>query len=149
MRISINASVAIMLAAVTTASAATLPKGATELSSAEVKAMYEGKSSDWKSVKVFFAPDGSAKMVRKDKKAYGDGKWTVSGNKMCLSINAVQVADKSNRTVDDCYSWFRSGDKHFMRWSGDESKADAYRDDEPTRLAKGDMVSKDHAALAK
>ncbi len=144
-----TASVAIMIATATAAFAVTLPSDATELSPAEVKAMYEGKTSDWKSVRVFFAPDGSAKMVRKDKKAYGEGRWTVAGNKMCLSINAIQVSDKKNRTVDDCYSWFKSGSKHFMRWSGDEAKADAYRDDEPARLAKGDLVSKDHAALAK
>ncbi|MBB4650281.1 hypothetical protein GGQ99_002036 [Aminobacter niigataensis] len=128
---------------------ATLPEGATELSSQEVRSMYEGKSSDWKSVRIFFASDGSAKMVRKDKKAYGEGNWKVSGNKMCLTIETVQVASGKKQKVDDCYTWHKSGEKYFMRWSGDEAKADAYRDNEPSRLSKGDRVSKEFAALKK
>lgn len=106
--------------------AASLPKGATELSSAEVKAMYSGKSADWKSVRVHFAPDGTAKLVRKDKKAYGEGKWSVSGNEMCMTITPIDVAKGKRRAMKDCYSWHQSGDRYFMRWSGDEGKNDAY-----------------------
>lgn len=144
----IVASICALMLVNTPLSAATLPNGANELPS-NVKAMYQGKSAEWKSVRIFFAPDGSAKMVRKDRKAFGEGSWTVAGNKMCLSINTIRVTDKKKDTVKDCYSWFKSGDKYFMRWSGDDTKPDAYRDDEPSRLVMGDEVSKDFAALAK
>ncbi|MCJ8517998.1 hypothetical protein ABID21_001124 [Pseudorhizobium tarimense] len=127
--------------------AASLPKGASELPSDEVKAMYAGKSADWKSVRVYFDPEGTAKLVRKDKKAYGEGQWTVSGNQMCMTINPIDVAKGKRKAIKDCYSWYQSGGRYFMRWSGDDGKDDAYRDDEPSRLSEGDNVSKDFAAL--
>lgn len=128
---------------------ATLPKDASELSGEEVRAMYAGKSAEWKSVRVYFAPDGSAKLVRKDKKGYGEGKWSVSGNQMCMTITPVDLAKGKRDPIKDCYSWHKAGTKYFMRWSGDEGKADAFRDDEPSRLTAGDKVSKDFTALKK
>lgn len=142
-------SLAIFCVTTTYAISATLPKDATELAAPEVQAMYAGKSANWKSVRIYFSPDGSAKLVRKDKKRFGEGNWTVSGNQMCLTINVVEVATGKKDTVKDCYSWHKAGTKYFMRWSGDEGKKDAYRDDEPSRLSDGDKVSKDFAALKK
>ena len=128
---------------------ATLPEGSSELSGEEVKAMYAGKSAEWKSVRIYFAPDGSAKLVRKDKKGYGEGKWDVSGNEMCMTITPVDLAKGQREPIKDCYSWHKAGTKYFMRWSGDEDKDDAFRDDEPSRLTAGDSVSKDFTALKK
>lgn len=128
---------------------ATLPKGASELTSDEVRSMYEGKSAEWKSVRVYFAPDGSAKLIRKDKKGYGEGKWDVSGNQMCMTITPVDLTKGKRKPIKDCYSWHKEGGKYFMRWSGDDGKNDAYRDDEPSRLTAGDKVSKDFTALKK
>lgn len=68
---------------------------------------------------------------------------------MCLTINWVQVENGKNGTNNDCYSWYKAGNRYLMRWSGDEGKNDAYRDDEPSRLSKGDKVSKDLVALKK
>lgn len=143
------ASLGVLLVLATHALAVSLPVGASKLSDTKVKSMYAGKSADWKSVRVYFAPDGTAKLVRKDKKAYGEGHWTVSGNEMCMTIEPVDVGKGKRKAMKDCYSWYQSGDRSFMRWSGDDGKSDAYREDEPSRLSNGDQVSKDLAALKK
>lgn len=148
----LNASAFCLAATVVVATpslSATLPKGASELSGDEVRSMYAGKSAEWKSVRVYFAPDGSAKLVRKDKKGYGEGKWDVSGNQMCMTITPVDLAKGKRKPIKDCYSWHKEGTKFFMRWSGDDGKSDAYRDDEPSRLTAGDRISIDFNALKK
>ncbi|MBO0145096.1 DUF995 domain-containing protein [Agrobacterium sp. Ap1] len=131
------------------ANSATLPAGATRLTKEEIRVMYEGKSADWKSVRVFFAPDGSAKLVRKDKKAYGEGHWAVKENEMCLTITPVDVAKGKREPMKDCYAWHKVGTKYYMLWSGDKDKKDAYRDDEPSRLVSGDQVSQDFLSIKK
>ncbi|WP_105433156.1 DUF995 domain-containing protein [Neorhizobium sp. T6_25] len=131
------------------ASSETLPGGATKLTAEEVRAMYQGKSANWKSVRVFFAPDGSARLVRKDKKAYGEGHWAVNENEMCLTITPVDVVKGKRETMKDCYAWHKAGGNYFMLWSGDKDRKDAYRDDESDRLAQGDQVSQEFLSLKK
>lgn len=127
--------------------AETLPKGATKLTEQEVRSMYEGQSSDWKSTRAFFSADGSVVLVRKDKSLYGEGRWAVNGNKMCMTINWTRTETGKRGSTDDCYTWHRSGKRYLTRWSGDQNKADGYSDDEPSRLSAGDKVSQQISEL--
>lgn len=136
-------------AAVTSAQAESLPADAKPMPASDIRSIYEGKTANWKSVRVYFAPDGTAKLVRKDKKAYGEGRWSVSENEMCLTINPIDVAKGQRKAAKDCYIWHEAGGKSYMRWSGDSDKTDAYRDDEPSRLSSGDKVTKDFEMLKK
>lgn len=144
-----SSSLIIFLGVFSPTSSATLPGEATKLTAGEVRSIYEGKSANWKSVRVFFAPDGSARLVRKDKKAYGEGRWAVNENEMCLTITPVDVVKGKRETMKDCYAWHKAGKKYFMLWSGDKDRKDAYRDDEPGRLVQGDKVSQDFLSLKK
>lgn len=60
-----------------------LPKNAVPLTTAEARALYSGKSTNWSKSRAYFAPDNTALMYGKDKTWYGEGKWTVDGNKVC------------------------------------------------------------------
>ena len=123
-----------------------LPETATKLSPAEVKMLYAGKSSNWDSSKAYFAPDGTYLMVAKDKSWYGEGRWTVSGNKACASITWHTVKDgKSGKGKPDCWTWNKDGKKYWVLWSGDKGKkgypADYWWDGELKKMKKGDSVT--------
>lgn len=60
----------------------TLPKSAKRLAASDARALYAGKSAIWKRTQAYFSPDGKLLMIGKDKSWYGEGKWSVSGNKV-------------------------------------------------------------------
>src|SRR5690606_14318466 len=55
------------------------------------------KSSNWSKSRAYFAPEGSYFLLRKDKSLYGEGRWTVRGNKICARFTWARV--KRRRAV--------------------------------------------------
>lgn len=129
-----------------------LPADAVKMSAADLKKVYAGKSSNWTRSRTYFAPDGTIKWIRKDKSAYGDGKWTVKGNRVCMLLNWNDVDSKESGRSKDCWDWYRSGRKYMTLWSvrfnGEKAKKDDYYDGEFRKLQRGDRVTRTHNRLA-
>ena len=124
------------------ASAERLPKDAVKLSPAEAKAIYSGKSSDWSRSNAYFAPDGRYIMVSKKGTGVAEGKWTVSGNKVCAMADLRGLKDDFKDKINDCWTWYKHGKRHLSMWSGDKNGKDGWFDGEMKKLSKGDKVSK-------
>lgn len=125
------------------ANADPLPKGAVKLTSAEAKAIYSGKTASWTDTLAYFAPNGRYLMIGKDKSWFGEGKWTVRGNKVCASIKWTNVKSGKTGAGDrDCWTWYKAGDRYLDLWSGDKNGVkNGWFDGERKKLSDGDHVS--------
>lgn len=128
-----------------------LPKSAQPMSTADVSAMYSGKTADWGSARAYFAPDGSVIGYNSKEKGTFKGSWSVSSNRNCMKIRwkSTKTGESGNST--DCWDWFRDGKKIWTLWSthydGSQPKKDDYYQGEVKKLKAGDRVSKQYAKL--
>ena len=120
-----------------------LPKNAVKLSSAEAKSIYSGKTANWPKVYAYFAPGGQFLMVDKGEKWFGEGKWTVHGNRVCASIRWTNVeSGETGKGKQDCWTWYKAGDRLLSLWSGDKNGVKGgWNDGEQKKLSNGDQVS--------
>ncbi|MCR9282588.1 MAG: DUF995 domain-containing protein [Rhodobacteraceae bacterium] len=130
------------------ASADKLPKSAEPLTATELSALYKGNSTNWKNSNAFFADDGRYLIIGKNQKWYGDGKWTVKGNKLCASMSWNTIDKKEGGKANDCWTWYKSGKKYLTHWEGNTGRSDGYNDSEIKKLSKGDKVTKKYKQLA-
>lgn len=142
-----------LLAGVPASVGAELPKAAAKLKSDELRAIYSGKTANWSVSQAFFAPDGSAKLVTRDRSAYGDGEWSVSGNRVCLKLKFTSVSSSKTGKSTMCWDWYKDGKKYWTLYSKRfdktrPTKKDYYQE-EIRKLTSGDSVSAKHSALAK
>lgn len=126
-----------------------LPKNAAPLSESEARALYAGKSSNWSKSRAYFAPDGTYFVYGKDKAWFAEGKWTVSGNKVCGTTTWTDIKDGKTGKGGSCWTWYRSGKRHLMLWSGDKDPQNGYYDGELKKLSVGDKVTKTVLELKK
>lgn len=141
------ASALFVLSATVSAKAESLPKEAVALKSAEVKAIYSGKSSNWSETRAYFAPNGSVSLFKKDKTVWAEGRWSVTNNQACMNITWNEVKSGKTGKHTDCWTWFRHDKRHLALWSGQKDKKTGYWDGEIKLLRKGDAVTKTVAAL--
>lgn len=99
-----------------------LPKSAKRLSASDAKALYAGKSANWKKSKAYFSPDGKLFMIGKDKSWYGEGKWSVSGNKVCGKLKWTSVKGGKTGSNKDCWTWYRDGKRYLTSWSSEKKQ---------------------------
>lgn len=126
-----------------------LPKDAVELTAAEVKAIYSGKTGIYDVSSIYYASDGTTKGIFGKPKvtATFKGTWSVSGNEMCAK-NKPKGDPKIYR---DCNKFWRSGKRIYDLWSVhyDGSKPDlksGYVTTTVKKLRDGDLVAKKYAA---
>jgi hypothetical protein len=130
-----------------------MPKGAVKLTSAEVTAVYSGKTIKWLDGNdgdaiAYFAPGGVILMYGPKKDWYGEGKWTASGNKVCQHITWHAVKDgKSGSTTPHCWTYVRDPKGKLWSYYSHEGKSNDWWDGEQKRLSKGDKVTKTYNAL--
>jgi len=122
-----------------------LPKSAVTLSPAEVTSLYSDHTAVWApTAMAYFAADGSVKEVVADTSK--PGKWTVSGNEICIAIQGVDAGSKKldGKTYTDCWQWFKSGRTYYALYSKhwDNSKVDKKNVNakEIETLKAGDLV---------
>lgn len=128
-----------------------LPKGAVPLTEAQVHALYDGKSIDWKLAQAHWNADGTAigYYGKKGDEGFAEGTWTVKGNEMCYDMqwrgkDKVKAPFKDNR----CQTLYYSGKKLWVVNTKDEDK---YSNDVWTGLEKKitskDLVTKNYDAI--
>lgn len=126
-----------------------LPKNAVPLTASEARELYSGKTTNWSKSRAYFAPDNTYLMYGKNKTWYGEGTWTVDGNKVCGKIKTTSVKDGKSDTGGDCWTWYRVGKKYMTLWSGEKNQRKGYYDGELKKMSSGDEVSKIVADLKK
>lgn len=135
------------------ASAGELPATAVKMSSAEVKALYSGKTADWSRSQAYFAPNGTTKNVSKQGKWVGNGTWTVRGNRICMKTKGTSFSSGKAWSVRDCWSWFRDGKKTWTLWSvrfnGEKPSKKDYYNGEARKLKSGDRTKRRYNRLVK
>lgn len=142
---------AVILVATTGAAVADkLPKGATPLSSDEVRLIYSGKTGVYNVSDVYYDPNGTTKGVSGKPKARNTfkGTWIVDGNQHCM----YNKPKGDPRTYTDCNAYWRAGNKVYSLWTVryDGSKVDKVNDywtGAVKQHEKGDLVSKKYAAM--
>ncbi|MET3612029.1 hypothetical protein ABID16_000334 [Rhizobium aquaticum] len=132
--------------------ASKLPKTATKLSSAEVTKIYAGMSANYDRGKAYYAPDGTYFMVGMDNSWYGEGKWTVKGNKACTSLTWHSVKDgKSGNAPGFCNAWYKNGNDYWSLWDGNKGKkgypTDFWYNGELKKMQNGDAVTATYNSL--
>ena len=141
------------LATLQSASAGELPASAVKLSSAEIKALYSGKTADWSRSQAYFAPNGTTKNVSKQGKWVGNGTWTVRGNRICMKTKGTSFSSGKAWSVRDCWSWFRDGKKTWTLWSvrfnGEKPSKKDYYTGEAKKLKTGDRTKRRYNRLVK
>jgi hypothetical protein len=129
-----------------------MPKGAVKLTKAEATAIYAGKTARWVNggdddAIAYFAPDGVILMHGPKKNWYGEGRWTVSSNKVCQQIKWHGLDGNSGSGKKHCWTWVRDPKgKLWDLWSGEDPKH-GWWDGELKKLSKGDKVTKTYNAL--
>ena len=128
-----------------------LPKGAVPLTEAQVHALYDGKSVDWKVSQVRWNADGTAigYYPKKGNEGFGDGTWTVKGNEMCSDMKwRGDVKAEAPFEVITCQTLFYAGKK---MWVVETKNEDKYLNDVWTGLEKKltskDLVTKNYNAI--
>lgn len=141
---------AIVAATSTTTLADKLPKGATPLSSDEVRAIYSGKTGVYKVSDIYYDPNGTTKGVFGKPKATMtiSGTWEVNGNERCMHNHPKG----DPKLYTDCNAYWRSGKKIYSLWTVhyDGSKPDkvnGYWTGELKLHKDGDLVSKKYMAM--
>lgn len=142
---------AAILGATTVAAVADkLPKGATPLSAAEVRAIYSGKTGVYSVSDIYYDPNGTTKGVFGKPKAKSTfkGTWAVKGNEYCM----YNKSKGDPKTYTDCNAFWRAGNKIYSLWSVhyDGSKPNKVNDYSPSEMKnfkKGDLVSKMYIAM--
>nr|CAD6610010.1 hypothetical protein RTCK_02234 [Rhizobium sp. TCK] len=125
-----------------------LPKEAVRLTSAEVKAIYAGKTTNWPSSNGYFAPDGSFLQVEKKGSWVAEGKWRVQENEMCVDSTMRDFKGGELKKSTNCWTWYKHGKRYLTRWSGDKGGDNAYWDGAiKTLSSEGDMVPKKYKKL--
>lgn len=137
----------------------TLPKNAVPLSSAEVSAIYSGKSIIWRGGKngAYLASSGKAIGVYTDWHddikpnekwtGYWAGTWSTRGNQMCIRYSGYDLVDKKPFPADMmCWKWYRAGSAYYTIQSKMErgkrpSGPNDYYTKEATKLRSGDRIS--------
>ncbi len=122
-----------------------LPKGAVPLSTEETKAIYSGKTINWKLAQTYWSPDGKAigYYPVKGKEGFGEGTWTVTGDEMCYHLE-WRGADKAAKPFinDVCAKYYKSGKQIWIENTKDVEK---YQGDIWTgiekKLTAGDKAS--------
>ncbi|KQS79927.1 hypothetical protein ASG25_21745 [Rhizobium sp. Leaf384] len=131
---------------------AKLPATATAITSEEVTALFSGNTTDWKPARAFWAADGKVIGLypKKGSEAVGEGKWTVTGNKMCYEID-WRTAKKTAAPFHEnaCNEFYKAGKKI---WTKNVENSDAqYKGNiytgEDKKLLKGDKASKEADAV--
>jgi Protein of unknown function (DUF995) len=147
------ASVLIVLAATTAATAKPIPKNAVPLTPDELKAVYADKTAVWsKENLAYFAADGSVIGVAGD--TYFSGKLEFKGdNELCMAVQGTDSKKKTSdgKTYSDCWKWVKtkgkSGkDKLWTLYSKsyDDKKQDlinGWNDGELKKLKAGNLVA--------
>ena len=128
-----------------------LPKNATPLSAEQTKAVYAGKTINWKPARVYWNPNGTAIGIypKKGDEYFSEGTWTVKGNEICYHLNWHGAKKAKKPDIEDgCEKFYFEGKKLWIEntkkepkwqgdiWSGIESK-----------LKTGDSASKPALAL--
>ncbi len=127
-----------------------LPADANPLTSADVKALYAGKSADWSTTRAYFAPNGKFLTVAKDGSWFNEnGEWTVKGNKICATSRWKDEKTGQNKSSNDCWTWFKVGPKYLSLWSGEKNNVNGYYAKELDKMVAGDEVSPVVAKLKK
>lgn len=143
-----------------------LPKGATPLQPSEVRVLYSGRTMRygpdcsqgdtgrvvWLSNGIF---RGIADLGNKRPWAIYEGRWSVSGNRMCSTSTAIITETKMKFSETRCTDFYRSGNAIYGVMSvskgelGACSKA-AMKDYWRYRpLSKGDFTSPDYERIKK
>jgi hypothetical protein len=87
-------------------------------------------------------------MVAKDHSWFGEGHWSVHGNKVCGSVKWTAVkTGKTGKGKPDCWTWYKAGDRYLDLWSGEKDNKDGWYDGELKRLREGDRISAKVAEL--
>jgi hypothetical protein len=122
-----------------------LPKGAVPLSAEEVKAIYVGKTIDWKPAKAYWSADGTTigYYPVKGDEAFAEGTWSVNGNELCYE-NTWHGKDKTKPFNEKRCSKYYKVKK--VIWTENTKDDDKWQGDIWTgvekKLKKGDSVSK-------
>jgi hypothetical protein len=131
------------------ASADSLPKTATPMSSDAVEKIYAGNTVISKNFDAYFALDGSIKGLfgKPTVKALIEGSWSVAGNEICMYTFRSREPD----SFRDCYQYWQDGRRVVALWSihSDGSAVDqtnGYHVGEEKSLKAGDLVSDKYAA---
>jgi len=122
------------LSASGSAQSETLPATAKPMSAGDIEALYAGKTKVFSQSSMYFAPDKTMKGVAQERPI--SGRWSVSGNQICLQIKERK----------DCWKYWRDGDRIFTIWAvrsyGPKlNPADDYTQDEVNHLQNGDLAS--------
>ena len=112
----------------------TLPASAKPMSADAIVALYSGNTKVFAHSAMFFSPDKSMKGVAEGRPI--SGRWSVSGNQICLQTNNGK----------DCWKYWRDGDRTFTLWAVRSygarlNPADDFTQDEVTHIQAGDLAS--------
>lgn len=128
-----------------------LPKGATPLTAAEVHALYDGKSINWKPAVALWRPDGTVigYYPVKGQESFADGTWTVKDNEWCYHMEwRGKDKTKPPYVEDACQTLHHAGKK---LWVVNTKDQDKYQGDVWTGLEKKltskDLVTAKYTAL--
>ena len=119
------------------------------MASTEVRSLYVGNSALWSNSKAYFMPSGMVVGL------YGSpiietykGTWSVSGNRMCMSVKTINISSKMSdgKTFTDCWAYYRTGsDVYAKRTSNWRSIAQPIQ--HQTQLYKKDHVTLQYKKL--
>jgi uncharacterized protein DUF995 len=88
------------------ASAEPLPAGAKPMTTAEVAALYSGKTKVYSHSSMYFAPDHTMIGAAQGKPIKGT--WSVTGNQVCLQTKGGGK---------DCWKWWSDGGRQISLWA--------------------------------
>ena len=122
-----------------------LPKDSLPLSAEETKAVFAGKTIDWKPAKAYWSADGTITGYYpvKGQEGFGEGKWSVNGNELCYDM-AWHGKDKTKPFLSNkCEKFFKARNVIWIENTKDEDKyqGDIWNGIEK-KLTAGDAVSK-------
>ena len=136
----------------------TLPKNAIPLSSAEVRAIYAGKSVIWRHKSgAYFASNGKVISVytnwhndinpSQKWTGYTTGTWSASGNQMCWRYGGYDLTENKAWSGGlECWKWSRSGSKYYTIPSKKPpgtypAGANDYYTGERSKIRSGDRIT--------
>lgn len=122
-----------------------LPKDSLPLSAEETKAIFAGKTIDWKPAKVYWSADGTLTgyYPTKGDEGFGEGKWFVNGNELCYDMTWHGKDKTKPFNENRCAKYFKAKN---VIWIENTKDVDKYQGDKWTGIEKklkvGDTVSK-------